>query len=42
MSVLLETSGLVVAYGGVRANDDIAITVPEGKLVGLIGANGAG
>jgi ABC-type branched-subunit amino acid transport system ATPase component len=33
---------LTVAYGGVRANSDVAIRVDEGELVGLIGPNGAG
>jgi branched-chain amino acid transport system ATP-binding protein len=42
MSTLLETSNLTVAYGGVRANEDIHIKVDEGELVGLIGPNGAG
>ena len=39
---LLETAGLTVAYGGLRANDRVDLAVAEGKLVGLIGPNGAG
>ena len=39
---LLETEGLTVAYGGLRANDRVDLAVAEGKLVGLIGPNGAG
>jgi len=39
---LLETEGLAVTYGGLRAVDDVDITVESGQLVGLIGPNGAG
>jgi branched-chain amino acid transport system ATP-binding protein len=42
VSVLLETEGLTVSYGGVNANEDVRIAVETGKIVGLIGANGAG
>jgi branched-chain amino acid transport system ATP-binding protein len=38
----LVTEGLSVHYGGVLALDQVDIRVPEGQLVGLIGANGAG
>jgi branched-chain amino acid transport system ATP-binding protein len=31
-----------VTFGGLRANDEIDLTVDEGSLVGLIGPNGAG
>jgi branched-chain amino acid transport system ATP-binding protein len=40
--MLLEASGLTVAYGGIRAVKGIDISVAEGELVALIGANGAG
>ncbi len=39
---LLEVSGLHVSYGGIRAVKGIDLTVAEGELVCLIGANGAG
>jgi branched-chain amino acid transport system ATP-binding protein len=39
---LLDTTALRVTYGGLRALDDIDITVEQGQLVGLIGPNGAG
>jgi branched-chain amino acid transport system ATP-binding protein len=42
MTMLLETRGLTVNYGGVKANVDIDIDITAGTLVGLIGANGAG
>jgi branched-chain amino acid transport system ATP-binding protein len=42
MSAVLATTGLAVRFGGVRAVDDVDITVEEGQLVGLIGPNGAG
>ena len=42
MTDLLHVDGLSVHYGGVKANSNISLTVPEGKLVGIIGANGAG
>jgi branched-chain amino acid transport system ATP-binding protein len=39
---LLEVRGVTVAFGGVRAVDDVSFAVPPGDLVGLIGPNGAG
>jgi len=42
VTYLLQTSDLTVAYGGLRANSDVNITVERGKLTGLIGPNGAG
>jgi branched-chain amino acid transport system ATP-binding protein len=38
----LETRGLEVSYGGIRAVKGIDLTVKQGELVCLIGANGAG
>ena len=38
----LETRGLEVAYGGIRAVKGVDLTVESGELVCLIGANGAG
>jgi branched-chain amino acid transport system ATP-binding protein len=40
--VLLEVKGLEVHYGGIRAVKGIDLSVDEGELVCLIGANGAG
>lgn len=39
---LIELSGVSKAFGGVQANEDISIVVPEGKITGLIGPNGSG
>ena len=38
----LVVEGLTVHYGGVRAVHDVALTVPPGQALGVIGANGAG
>jgi branched-chain amino acid transport system ATP-binding protein len=40
--MLLEISDLTVAYGRIEALHGISITVDEGEVVTLIGANGAG
>jgi branched-chain amino acid transport system ATP-binding protein len=40
--ILLEVSGLKVAYGGIQAVKGISFDVRRGELVSLIGANGAG
>jgi len=42
MSMLLEVEGVSKSFGGVVANRDISIEVPEGKIIGLIGPNGSG
>ncbi|HSR55182.1 MAG TPA: ABC transporter ATP-binding protein [Alphaproteobacteria bacterium] len=42
MSALLEVSGVSKAFGGVIANADISLGVPEGAIIGLIGPNGSG
>lgn len=39
---LLEASGLSVRYGVIEAVRDVSITVDEGEIVTLLGANGAG
>ena len=39
---LIEARGLVKEFGGLRAVDDMSITVRNGEMVGLIGPNGAG
>ena len=39
---LLEVKELSVAYGDVRALQDVSLEVEEGSIVALVGANGAG
>lgn len=42
MRPLLSVRGLVKAFGGVRAVDDVSFDVGAGELLALIGPNGAG
>lgn len=42
MSNILEVRDLKVSYGGIEAVRGISFDVPEGEVVTLIGANGAG
>jgi neutral amino acid transport system ATP-binding protein len=39
---MLEVRGCRLAFGGVKAVDDVSIAVAEGSITGLIGTNGAG
>jgi branched-chain amino acid transport system ATP-binding protein len=39
---MLEITDLEVYYDGIHALQGISLTVPDGKIVSLIGANGAG
>lgn len=39
---ILSIEDLYVSYGGIRAVKGISLNVPQGKIVTLIGANGAG
>jgi len=40
--VALETHGLAVSFGGIRAVNDVDLSVRQGEILGLIGPNGAG
>lgn len=39
---MIKIDNLVVAYGGIEALKDVSLEVPSGKIVTLVGANGAG
>ena len=39
---LLEVEHISMMFGGVRALDDVSLTVTEGEIFGLIGPNGSG
>lgn len=39
---LLEVKNLGISFGGLRAVDDLNMSIEQGSLVGLIGPNGAG
>jgi ABC-type Mn2+/Zn2+ transport system ATPase subunit len=40
--MLLELDNITLAYGRIQALHGISLTVGEGEIVALIGANGAG
>ncbi len=42
MNKLIEVSGASKSYGGVVANHDVSMDVPEGGITALIGPNGSG
>ena len=39
---LLEVKNLGISFGGLRAVDELDMSIEQGSLVGLIGPNGAG
>jgi ABC-type branched-subunit amino acid transport system ATPase component len=39
---LIEVKGVTKTFGGVVANDSVSLTVPHGRITGLIGPNGSG
>ena len=39
---LIECHGVTKTFGGVIANNDITLNVPQGRITGLIGPNGSG
>jgi branched-chain amino acid transport system ATP-binding protein len=39
---MIEVKDLVVKYGGITALQGISLNIPEGKIVSMVGANGAG
>lgn len=42
MANVIETKGLVKAFGDFRAVDGLNLNIEEGKITGLLGPNGAG
>ena len=42
MTAILEVRAVRKAFGGVVANRDLTLSVPNGKIYGLIGPNGSG
>jgi ABC-type branched-subunit amino acid transport system ATPase component len=42
VTAILEVRGVRKSFGGVVANKDITLSVPAGKIYGLIGPNGSG
>jgi branched-chain amino acid transport system ATP-binding protein len=42
MTVLIEVENVSKSFGGVVANHNVSIDVPEGQITGLIGPNGSG
>ena len=41
-AALVETSGLTMSYGDVRALDGLDMTLRPGRIIGLLGENGCG
>ena len=39
---MIEAKNLTVRYGGVTALDDVSLAIPDGKIISIVGANGAG
>ncbi len=42
MPIVLESQSVVKNFGGVRALNDVSLTLRKGEILGLIGHNGAG
>jgi branched-chain amino acid transport system ATP-binding protein len=42
MTAILETNNLSIRFGGVVGAAEISVTVNQGEIIGVIGANGAG
>ncbi|WP_459917000.1 ABC transporter ATP-binding protein [Desulfocicer niacini] len=42
MNIILETQGLCKYFGGLKAVEDVSISLKKGEILGLIGPNGAG
>lgn len=42
MSTLVEVKNLSIAFGGVKAVQNVSFDIPQGMILGLIGPNGSG
>lgn len=42
METVLKTAGLTLRYPGTLALDDLELSLPQGKIIGLLGPNGSG
>ncbi len=42
MTVVLETVGLSISFGGVQVIDDLSVQLNDGEALGIVGPNGAG
>lgn len=42
MTAMLETKNLGISFGGLKAVDELTMSIEKGQLYGLIGPNGAG
>ncbi len=40
--VILEMQGISKSFPGVKALDNVSLTLKEGEIIGLVGENGAG
>lgn len=41
-NIVLDVRNVSKSFGGIAANQDVSLTVPEGRITGLIGPNGSG
>jgi branched-chain amino acid transport system ATP-binding protein len=39
---MIEVKEITVRYGGITALDRVSLTIPDGKMISIVGANGAG
>ena len=39
---MIELENVSKKYGGQQALDDVTVTIPQGKIIGLVGENGSG
>jgi len=42
MQPIVEFSGVTMDFPGIRANDDVSLSIRKGEIFALVGENGAG